>query len=329
MVLASAFGLLAEEGTAGSNDDAARAAFLKGADAYRNVEFSEALLYFEEAYKLRPSYKILYNIAQTQLELRRPHLALEAFEKYLIEGRKEIDATRRDEVLHEIKKLRRVVGEIIVTGKTGTECRIDNEHVGFLPLAGPVRLAAGSHEITVHLHGEVICRKDVEIVAGKKRIEPCNPQGEESEEEGPEPESAWDVMSNTTLGEYEMDMAIAPRKEPSRLWTVSPWIFTGAAAVTAVTGTILALKTSSLNAELTGACDNGDCPSSRAGDVERLPRLAMAADIMFVATSVLSATAFTLFILRKKKERSDSVSDTGVKLEEDLTLHPVNRRGDG
>lgn len=301
-------------------DDAAREAFAKGTEAYRDVEFAEALLLFEEAYKLRPTYKILFNIAQTQLELRRPHLALEAFEKYMVEGGKNIDDDRRDEVVREIRKLRRVVGEIIVLGQTGTECRIDDEHVGFLPLDRPLRLESGNHEITIHLHGEIVCRKEVEIVAGKKRIEQC--KARDDSQEGPAPESIWDVMSNTTLGEYDIGMthSDATPKE-SLFWKVSPWIFTGAAALTAATGTVLALKTSSLNSELRGACDGGDCPAARQNDVDKLSKLAVGADVLFVATSILSAAAVTFFILKKKKARrqSDVPGRGSVRLEEDIS----------
>lgn len=315
-------------GRANTGDEKARQAFALGTKAYGDLEFAEALLHFKNAYKLRPTYKILYNIAQTQLELHRPHLAFNAFEQYMLEGRSNIDAKRREEIITEIRKLRKVVGEILVVGKTGTECRIDDEHIGFLPLGKPVRLGEGVHKVTIHLHGEVICKKEVEVVAGKKRIEQCKDRRDAKE--GPEPESAWDVMSNTTLGEYDIGMTSEINDEkPSHFWKVSPWVFSGLAGVTMTVGTILAMKTSSLNSELSGACDDGVCPLNRQDDVDRLPRLAVAADVMFIATSVLTATAITFFILKRKKERKESSTSHRIDLDEELTVHRLFTDGGG
>ncbi|MBN2718689.1 MAG: hypothetical protein JXX14_22780 [Deltaproteobacteria bacterium] len=296
--------IITSPGRSDSQDADARAAFAKGTEAYRNLSFSQALLYFEEAYRLRPSYKIQYNIAQTYIELSRPHLALAAFERYLSDGRGQLDEARRDEVVIEIRKLRQVVGEIVVTGKTGTECRIDDEHVGFLPLDRAIRLETGLHEISLHLHGEVVCLKKVKIVAGKKRIEQCQLQGESME--GADPESAWDVMSDTTLMEYDLQLSgngVASKRNPKFI-KVAPWLMSGFAVAALATGSVLALKAASLNSELKGACPGGECPMSRTDDIDRLPKLAAGADIMFVVTSLFTAVAVTLFVVKHKKKES-------------------------
>lgn len=301
----------------------ARDAFLRGIEAYKNIEFEEALMHFEEAYQLRPSYKLKYNIGQTQMELRRPHLALEAFEQYLRDGTDQIDTPRKNEVIKEIRRLRKMVGEIVVLGKTGTECRIDNEHVGFLPMDTPIRLKTGFHEITLHWHGEVVCQKSVEIISGKKRIEQCRIQSDA--QEGPEPESTWDVMSNTTMGETEIALATtAPvSKGISPALKVSPWIASGLALATMTTGSLLALKVSSLNSQLQGACDNGICSTDRESDVERLPRLAVAADVFFAATAVLATTAVTLFVVKSRRSRSEQPAVKTRQLEEDISSHEL------
>ena len=301
--------LAGSPGRSDPQDNDARTAFAKGTEAYRDLAFSKALLYFKEAYRLRPSYRIQYNIAQTYLELSQPHLALTAFERYLSEGRHQIDAERRDEVVLEIRKLRQIVGEIVVTGKTGTECRVDDAHVGFLPLERPIRLEAGTHEISLYLHGEAVCVKKVQIIAGKKRIERCRLQDEDAQET-PEPESAWDVMNDTTLMEYDLRLAGGPPApgEKLRFIRVAPWVMTGLAAASLTTAAILAMKTSSLNAELSGACQNGECPPSRKSDLDRLPKLAAGADIMFVATSLFTAAAISLFIVGHKKSESPSTA---------------------
>ncbi|MBN2527827.1 MAG: hypothetical protein JXR76_15665 [Deltaproteobacteria bacterium] len=322
--------LLRTPTVAGADDDArvtdARQAFATGTEAYQNMEFGRALQFFEEAYRLRPSYRIQFNIAQTQLELSKPHLALEAFEKYLSDGQGEIDASRRSEVLLEIRKLRNVVGEIVVMGKTGAECRIDDEHVSFLPMNAPVRLEAGPHALTLHFHGEVICRKMVKIVPGKKRIDQCRTQDELGG--GPEPESVWDVMSDTSMREYDLAVSVkqpAPAAESGFL-KVAPWIVSGLAVATLSTGSVLALKTSSLNSELKGACDDNVCGSERQDDVDKLPRLAVGADIMFIATSVFTATAISLFIVRKKRRVASEQQPNRTRPADDDFLSGASHR---
>ncbi len=316
---------------ADSPDARARDAFARGTEAYQNVEFSEALAYFEEAYRLRPAYRIQYNIAQTYLELNRPHLALGAFERYLSEGRMEIDRERREDVVREIRKLRKMVGEIVVVGQTGAECRIDNQHMGFLPQDKPIRLDSGIHEVTIHMHGEVICQKNVNIVAGKKRIEQCRADYENQETS--EPESAWDVMSDTTLKEYDLSLD-APRpvvRKPSAFFKVAPWISLGLAVAAGTTGTLLALKTNNLNAELSGACDDGVCGPDRESDVNRLPRLALGADIMLVTAAVLTGVGIVLFAVKRKKKNAEQTAPTREprRLEDDMSLiRPRTMRGE-
>ena len=47
-----------------SNNKKARAKFNEGVGLYNNEKYAEAAKAFEEAYALKPIYKILYNIGQ-------------------------------------------------------------------------------------------------------------------------------------------------------------------------------------------------------------------------------------------------------------------------
>ena len=64
----------------------ARDQFDQGIVYYQKGQFEKAAIAFERAYELKPSYKILYNLALAEVELEHFSQALVAFEKYLRDG---------------------------------------------------------------------------------------------------------------------------------------------------------------------------------------------------------------------------------------------------
>ncbi|MCK9461397.1 MAG: hypothetical protein M0R80_17340 [Proteobacteria bacterium] len=79
--------------------DPAKAAFGLGGELFDKGDYAAAADAFREANRLKPSWKLFYNIGQAEAAGRRYGLALEAFERYLIEGGDEIAADRNDEVI--------------------------------------------------------------------------------------------------------------------------------------------------------------------------------------------------------------------------------------
>ena len=65
-------------------------------------EHAAALVEFKEAYRLRPSYKLKYNIGLVYAELRQYGQAQLSLQEYLEEGGDEIDVNRRAEVDKEL-----------------------------------------------------------------------------------------------------------------------------------------------------------------------------------------------------------------------------------
>ena len=84
----------AEEG------DSARAAarFQQGVELYREGSYEGALAEFRKAYQISPSYRVLYNIAQTQYALHDYVGAYRSLAQYTTEGLGDITPERRAQV---------------------------------------------------------------------------------------------------------------------------------------------------------------------------------------------------------------------------------------
>ena len=290
---------------AGTNTDReARRLFRQGVKAFEASRINDALAAFKKAYSLRPSYRILYNIAQAEAELGSPHRAIEAFEGYLADGGAKISPRRKTQVLGELARLRLLVGEVVVFGPEGAEVWVDGERKGYLPLAGPIIIPGGTHRLVVRRGRERPCEQEIVVRGGQRSEETCRPPSAELEMAGVEGmEDDGELISE---GEDEATDRSTTKKDGSWfLNDVAPWVATGIGGASLIAAMICAFKTSALNSELGGACTNGVCPPNRRDDVNTLPKLAAASDAMFVITALFSAGAATLFWAPwKKREKS-------------------------
>ena len=286
-VVAAALWAPAARAEGARKDAAARDAFRDGVSYYEKGRFADALAAFKQAYALRPSYKILFNIGQVQAMLDHDALALEAFEGYLAEGRAEIGEKRLKEIRREMDRLTALVGDLAVEGPGGAELWIDGERRGTLPLAAPLRLDAGEHLVVVRTSDAIECEKHETVLGAQQITSTCEPPPQTQ----PPPPA---VTASATV-------ATQPASPPPAAGNVfvdevAPWTATGLAAASLAAAIACAVEAAKLNGQLRDACPNGDCPPGRADDVDALPKLAGAADGLFVATAVLGAAAITLFV---------------------------------
>ena len=158
---------LAQPGKPAASQEDAKAHFQRGVTLFKEGDFRAALVEFRRAHEITGSYKILYNIGQTELELQDYAGALRSFEKYLAEGDKQIDAARRKAVEAEIKKLGvRVARVEIKTNAEGVEMLIDDVSVGKTPLAAPVLVSIGRRKVTALKAGQPPIVRYVDVAAG-------------------------------------------------------------------------------------------------------------------------------------------------------------------
>jgi hypothetical protein len=147
----------------------AKAHLKTGTELYDENNFRGALVELQRAYELAPSYKILFNIGQVDMELQDYAGALTAYTRYLREGASEVPADRVTQVTAEIDKLRARVGHLTIQTTGGAEVLIDQVSVGFAPLPEAVNVNTGRHTVTVRVQGKEPTSRVVDV-AGQQNL---------------------------------------------------------------------------------------------------------------------------------------------------------------
>lgn len=143
--------------------------FKRGAELYDEDNYRGALIEFQRAYELAPSWRILFNIGQVEMELQNYAGALRAYSRYLREGGPDVPGARVNQVQQEIERLRGRVGEITIETVAGAEILIDDISIGFAPLPEPAAVNAGRHHVTVHVAGRDPVSRVVDV-AGQQKL---------------------------------------------------------------------------------------------------------------------------------------------------------------
>jgi hypothetical protein len=119
--------------------DAAREHFTTGVALLKDPDgarYEEAYREFRAAYDASPSWKILGNLGICAMKLERDSEAIDAFTRYLEEGKKDIDASERADIQRDLGTLRASTVSVAFT-TTPAEVTITDERT---PVTGsPVR----------------------------------------------------------------------------------------------------------------------------------------------------------------------------------------------
>jgi hypothetical protein len=146
----------------------ARERFQRGVALYREGSFDAALAEFRRAYEIAPNYRILYNLAQVQVERHDSVAALTLFEQYLLQGGTEIDAERRAQVERDMQSLRKRVADLTVESNvSGAQLTIDGVEAGTLPLVAPVQVNSGVRQLTLAKPGYQSVSRSVTIAGAQ------------------------------------------------------------------------------------------------------------------------------------------------------------------
>lgn len=207
----------------GSNLEEARVHYERAIELYNEDSFEAALVEIRRAYDIAPSYKMLYNIGHIQRARKDFASALQAFERYLEQGKDAILAGRRAEVEKQIATLRTRVATLeIVSPVAAATIAIDDVNVGNTPLERPITVNPGRRKIVASKQGYASATVWAELAgADAARIE----------------------VTPTTLG----DKPSAPVATTSNAPMIVAWSVTGGLAVaTAIFGGIALSKSSDL-----------------------------------------------------------------------------------
>jgi tetratricopeptide (TPR) repeat protein len=150
----------------------AREHFNRGVSYFKDGSLEAALAEFTRANELAPSYRLHFNIAQVQYELRNYVEAERSFQRYLAEADAELPADRRTLVEGELRKLDRLVAQFSVkTSVPGVQIAIDGVPAGMVAQDNMVLVNTnpGVRRVSASKDGFVPASLVVTVTPGERR----------------------------------------------------------------------------------------------------------------------------------------------------------------
>jgi hypothetical protein len=279
-------------GAAGADDaeQQARKQFNIGLELYEQGDFEKAAIAFTTAYELKPSYKILFNIAQTENELKHYARAIEAYRRYMDEGGADISPDRAADVAREISRLESLIGQLeLICPIGGAVVMVDGERRGQTPLDEPITVDLGKHELLVKRGAREIHRELVRVGGGLTVTVEVSAREDEE------------------LPDQEPDSAPVDEEKGGRVWA---WVALGVGGAAAVGAGVTGGIATSMESDLEKQCDNGVCAEDRRDEIEKTRALATATDVLIGVAAAGVATGVLLFFLEpgSKEDEGSRIS---------------------
>jgi len=269
--------------------DDAKVEYDKGVAAFTGERYKEAAQAFRKAHELKPSWKLFFNIGQSEAAAKRSGLALESFESYLAQGGDDVPEARREEVLVEVERLRKMVGMAEIHAPEGATVFVDGVERGVAPLLGKLPVAAGiKHTAWVVIDGSKLPQKAFKVTGGdtvKVDLEARVGKGSEPVDPDPEP---------ITPGESD---------EGSSGMVTAGWVAVGVGGALLIGGAITGGMALNLDSDLHNDCDEGGhCLDDRQPDIDKLNTLSLTTDILMGVGAAAAVTGVVLLIVGHKKK---------------------------
>lgn len=155
---------LADESPSEEDKELASARFKKAVELYKSGDVRAALIEFRRAYKLAPTYHLLFNIGQASAELRDYVDAYNSFTQYLRDGGEKISDGRREMVERELERLKGYLARLqLDVSIEQAEITVDGVAVGTSPLSEPLLVSAGRRKIVVTREGYSSWERSVDL----------------------------------------------------------------------------------------------------------------------------------------------------------------------
>lgn len=300
-----------------ANADEATTLYQTGVALFKEEKFLEAAAAFREAYALRPSWKLYYNIGQCEAAAKRYGIAIEAFEAYLVGGGDEIQLERTEYVVGEIRRLQTLVGRLEFMAPPGIDVFLDGDKRGTTPLEGPLRIAAGKHQVVLKKGDKIVLDKRVQVAGGiaTKVTTPSEEPRAEEPIQKPKTEEAAVIPEPTPMEKAPESPTPKIQKRHSWMWPVGLTAMgTGAATLIAgaVTGSLALSKSNKLeeNCKEKVGCSDSDKELKDSSD-----KLAIATNMLLPLGGALAVTGGLLFFFELRNHSKEQ--------EIALDVHPV------
>ncbi|HTV17828.1 MAG TPA: PEGA domain-containing protein [Polyangiaceae bacterium] len=302
MVLAAS--LATPELHAADPDVRAREYYDRAVELYGQRDYAAALEQLRRASELRPHYRLQRALAQVHAAMRDYAAAYTANRLYLEQGADKVTAERREEVVAEMTKLQRLVALVtLAVDVPGALIRIDDANVGQAPIAAPIALNVGPHQVLVSHPSYPDQSRAITAVAGaseqlefslaRRSSAAAAPAGS-ARDEGAHPPLA--LAAPTARDDERLAPAPTAADPGSNSYVWIGWVATGALAAGATATGVWALsKNSSLDDERQAAVGQGNIDRDRLDSrASSLRVLATVTDVLWVATA--AAAGVTLWL---------------------------------
>ncbi len=287
--------------------DQALEKFKSGTKLFNAGSYVEAADQFRGAYELKPSYKILYNLAQSETAAKRYGVALEAFEKYLADGGDDIELERRDSVREEIKRLREMIGIVEIDAEEGAIIYVDGIKRGAFPTTRRIPVAGSVvHEIRATVNEQEI-RKDIRVSGGDTItvvMKTDSPADASVEETPTEDDDDAPAVEPTPLSEKASSDDTVKKK---RLF-IAGIALAGTGGAALVAGSICGGLVLGKEDQLSTQCPDGICSSAQRDLLDSRDRLVTSSTVLWITGGVVAASGITLILVSKLKREKQTVA---------------------
>ncbi len=208
----------------------ARERFDDGVRLFEEGEYELSLTQFERAFELTSDYRVLYNIGQVRIILRRHADAVRALTLYLEQGGDAVGAERRQAVLGDLEMLTARTARLVVTANVpDVELLIDDVRLAPPALDTPLLVDAGERRITVKKPGYLPETQRIMLAGRDSRTVSF------FLDLLPEPSAAEPPAQASRPSAPPGASARAPNHgDPEKAWLTAGWISTGTLALGAV-----------------------------------------------------------------------------------------------
>ncbi|MBS2016297.1 MAG: tetratricopeptide repeat protein [Deltaproteobacteria bacterium] len=140
--------------------------FLRGKQLFEEGDYALALVEFNRAYEISPNYRVLFNIAQINIQLFNYAAARTALERYLREGGDDIPAARKVQAEKDLGMLRTRTSYLRITTNPPAAITIDDVPIGTAPFTDALLVNAGQRKIGASALGYISVTKLVTVGGG-------------------------------------------------------------------------------------------------------------------------------------------------------------------
>lgn len=276
--------------------------FRAGVSLQKVEDFEAAISAFEASLRLYPTKGAWFNLANCLRATHRYPEALAALERLQRDFSGELQDPLRSTVEMQVAELKNLTGTITIeVEQSGAEITIDGRSVGTSPLAAPIRLGLGDHEVRATLEGFEPAVAHVNLgpaqaATTKLLLRTAGTAPAPVAAPPPAEKSAPIAAVPPPRPGETPPPAPAPVEPGSSSLATAGLVSAGAGALLLAGGAVTGIWALSIDSDLESSCVDGHCPKDRAGDIDRLEGLTVATNVLLGVGAAVGVGGLALWL---------------------------------